>query len=524
MKEKTVVIIGAGPAGITAAYELSRLPGYKALVLEESGEIGGISRTVDHGGNRMDMGGHRFFSKSERVTDLWKEILPLQGKPSRDDIALGRRVPLSERSDAPDPEIAQRVLLSRGRVSRILHMGKFFDYPVRLNLRTVLNLGLARMAKIGFSYIAARLFPIKPEKSLEDFMRNRFGRELYATFFRDYTQKVWGVAPSRIPPDWGAQRIKGVSVAKVLMHALKSAFGNKGAKKKADTETSLIDSFYYPKFGPGQLWEEAARLAQDRGATLELNARVEGLRLEGDSVVAVSVRSGTTGETREIEADYVISSMPLRDLIPAISPEAPAKAREVAAGLLYRDFVTVGLLVRKLALKNESGIETVNDIVPDLWIYVQESSVKLGRLQVFNNWSPYLAADPDTVWLGLEYFCDEGDGLWSLPDGEFVNLAKSELAKIGVIDPSDVLDSTLVRVRKAYPAYFGAYREFGVVRSYLDDIRNLYPVGRNGMHKYNNMDHSMLTALAAVECVSSGRGSKAAMWDINAEEEYHEEK
>ncbi len=518
---KTALIIGAGPAGLTAALEFLEKTDIKPIVLEASGDLGGIAKTIVYHGNRIDIGGHRFFSKSDRVMEWWKRILPLQGAPAGEkgnvDVSYhhaSRAIELSP--EGPDPDKTDAVMLVRGRLSRIYYLRKFFKYPISLNLETVRNLGPVRMARIGASYLKARLFPIRKERSLEDFIINRFGRELYLTFFKDYTEKVWGVPCDRISPEWGAQRIKGLSISAVILHMLKRLFSRRGDVAQKDVETSLIERFLYPKLGPGQMWEEVAKRVKERGGEIRMHHEVVGLIRDGERIIAAKVRD-PQGKIEPLAADWFLSTMPIRELVAGMDPPAPPEVREVAAGLQYRDFVTVGLLVRKMAI-GERGL------VPDNWIYVQERDVKVGRLQIFNNWSPYLVKDPNTVWLGLEYFCNEGDELWSKPDKDFVPFAAAELAKIGIIDAKDVLDGTVLRQPKAYPAYFGSYARFEVVRRWLDGIPNLFLIGRNGMHRYNNQDHSMLTAMEAVEHIAAGRTDKADIWAVNTEEEYHESK
>ncbi|MBU5636455.1 NAD(P)/FAD-dependent oxidoreductase [Geomonas sp. Red69] len=537
MSKKTAIIIGAGPAGLTAAYELLDKTDVVPLVFEMSDDIGGISKTVNYKGNRIDIGGHRFFSKSDRVMRWWQNLFPLQGAPARDDRLLGRQVPLATecllrdilepepvRVCAPDPEETDGVMLVRGRCSRIFFLRRFFDYPITLSLGTVRNLGAWRIVKIGVSYVKARLAPIRDERSLQDFFINRFGDELYRTFFKDYTEKVWGVPCRDIKPEWGAQRIKGLSVTKTLLHALRKLAGQGERLQAKKVETSLIEQFYYPKLGPGQIWEEAAQRVVRHGGQVVRRAKVVGIEAEGEEVRAVLVRDEATGVETRHAGDYFLSTMPVRELVAALGEEVPAEVREVAKGLKYRDFITVGLLLKRLAIRNETGTATVNGIVPDNWIYIQEREVKLGRLQIFNNWSPYLVRDPDTVWIGLEYFCNEGDELWGMEDAALSSFAISELASIGIIDATEVLDSTVLRMPKAYPAYFGSYDRFDVIRGYTDRFENLFLIGRNGMHRYNNADHSMLTAMAAVENIASGCTVKDNIWGINAEEEYHEEK
>lgn len=534
---KRAIIIGAGPAGLTAAYELLDRTDVKPIIFEASRAIGGISRTVDFKGNRIDIGGHRFFSKSARVMDWWMNIMPLQGAPARDDRILGRDVPLAagcerralgeqapRKVPAPDPEQVDEVMLYRSRLSRIFYLRSFFNYPIALTVQTVRNLGLVRMARIGVSYAWTRMFPIRHEKSLEDFFINRFGRELYHTFFKDYTEKVWGVPCDVIKPEWGAQRIKGLSVTKALLHAARSLAGRDRDVRQKNVETSLIEQFLYPKFGPGQMWEEVARLVTTAGAELHMGQRCVGMRLGDGGIAAVLIEDTATGEVTEHTADYVFSTMAVKDLVAGMRGDVPPAVREVAAGLQYRDFITVGLLLDKLLIGNETALKTVNDLVPDNWIYIQERDVRLGRLQIFNNWSPYMVADPQKVWIGLEYFCNEGDDLWSMDDGTFADFAVAELAKIGIIDPADVRDKVVIRVPKTYPAYFGTYDRFAEVRAFTDSLTNLFLVGRNGMHRYNNQDHSMLTAMTAVDNIARGAAGMSGIWDVNVEEEYHEEK
>jgi protoporphyrinogen oxidase len=361
-----------------------------------------------------------------------------------------------------------------------------------------------------------------PEKNLEDFFINRFGYRLYRTFFKDYTEKVWGVSCEEISAEWGAQRIKGLSVTKALANALASPFRNSADAAQRRTETSLIERFLYPKFGPGQMWEEVARRVALGGGSVHLRHRIVGIEREGFDISAVKVLDDT-GSVRRVPCGHLISTIPVRDLTAFLGPDDSEIAR-TADRLPYRDFMTAGLLLRRMnSAVNQRHPAHGNGMPPDNWIYIQEPDVRIGRLQIFNNWSPAMVADPDTIWLGLEYFCREGDDLWSMDDGQFIDFAAGELEKIGMINRDDVLDGTLVRVPKAYPAYFGEYSGFGKVRSYLDQFPNLYPIGRNGMHRYNNQDHSMLAANSAVSSIiDSGRG-KSEIWRINAEDEYHEQ-
>ena len=514
---KTCIIIGAGPAGLTAAYELlkHKEADIHPIILEASNEIGGISKTVEYKGNRIDIGGHRFFSKSQEVEDLWHEVMPLQGAPSKDDIILERAVPTVE--NGPDPEKEDVVLLTRNRKSRILYLHKFFDYPISMRLSTIHNMGFRRTWRAGWGYIASSIHKRK-ENSLADFYINRFGKPLYQMFFEDYTTKVWGRNPSEISPDWGAQRVKGLSLMKLLGSALLKPF----KRKKNNTETSLIEQFEYPKKGPGQLYETMAERIKEMGGEIRMNQEVVKINLENGVVKSLLTKDGN-----EISGDYFVSSMPIKDLYAAFGEEnVPEEAYKVASGLVYRDFITVGLLVKKLLLKNETKIKTVSNIVPDTWIYVQEREVKLGRLQIFNNWSPYMVKDlENTVWIGMEYFANEGDELWNMPEEDFKKFAIDELASIDVIDKEDVLDATEIKVKKAYPAYFDTYKDIDKVREHLNTITNLYCVGRNGQHRYNNMDHSMLTAMDAVKSmIDPSSFKKEDIWNVNTEKEYHETK
>lgn len=501
--KKTAIIIGGGPAGLTAAYELLKRTDIHPIVLEKSGDLGGLAKTINYKGNRMDIGGHRFFSKSDRVMEWWKKILPIENKKNKEE---------------------DRIMLVRKRVSEMYFLRKFFQYPISLSQKTLSKLGWLRSFVIGMSYIRARLFPVKPEKNLEDFYINRFGRELYKTFFRDYTFKVWGMPASKIRPEWGIQRVKGLSISKAIFHAMKQFFLSSQDLAQKKIETSLIDQFLYPKYGPGQMWEETGRKIQEKGGEIFLNHTVIGIKKDGTNIKGVVIRNQKTDEEKYFEGDYFFSSMPAQELIRAMN-DVPEEVRTIADGLQYRDFITVGLLVSKMTLRDSKNNIIKTGIIPDNWIYIQESSVHVGRLQIFNNWSPSLVKDPEhTVWLGLEYFCNKGDDLWQKPDKEMIQFGASELEQIGLIDKDDVLDGVVERVEKTYPAYTGTFDEFDVIRSFTDTIENLFLIGRNGMHRYNNQDHSMLTAMTAVDNIISGRKDKSNIWEVNTEEEYHEEK
>ncbi|MCP3960821.1 MAG: NAD(P)/FAD-dependent oxidoreductase [bacterium] len=523
---KTAVIIGAGPAGLTAAYELANKTDIDVLVLEKSQLMGGIACTVNYKGNRIDIGGHRFFSKSDRVMDWWLDILPLQAtKDGEAEISYHRKsrtVGTSEQG--PDPDEVDEVMLIRERTSRIYYLRQFFDYPISLSFDTLSKLGLMRTIRIGLSYVKATVFPIRNPKNLEEFFISRFGRELYLTFFKSYTEKVWGTRCTDISAEWGAQRIKGLSITKAVLHFIKQALPKKksGDISQKGTETSLIEQFLYPKLGPGQMWEVVEKRLREKGAEVRTGFNVTGLVTDGKRVTAVTATS-EDGEEHTISGDYFFSTMAVKDLVRGIDQEVPAEVREISEGLIYRDFVTVGLLVNKLKI-HDKGEGGEPQLVRDNWIYIQEPDVLVGRLQIFNNWSPYLVADPDKVWIGLEYFCNDTDELWSMADEDLVELAGKELDHIEIIDRADVLDGVVLRVPKTYPAYFGTYDRFDELRAYLDSFENLFLTGRNGMHRYNNQDHSMLTAMVAVENIIEGRTDKSNLWDVNTEDEYLEEK
>lgn len=497
------IIAGAGPAGLTAAYEMLQHTNIHPIVFEESGEIGGISKTVNYKGNRIDIGGHRFFSKNDEIMQWWQEIMPVFENPA-----------------TPESPVPDKVMLVRQRVSRIFYLHHFFDYPISVKLKTFTNMGFKRTMKAGVGYIYSSVFK-KEETSLENFYINRFGKPLYQMFFEDYTEKVWGVHPSRLGADWGSQRVKGLSVAAILKDIFAKQFRRKGEISQKGTETSLIEKFIYPKLGPGQFWETVAEQVTGQSGEVNLHSKVVKIHLKNGRVYAADIEKD--GRTATISCDYLLSSMPLKDLVGCLEGiEIPEEVRKIASELPYRDFITVGLLVSKLAIKSPSP---ENPLIPDTWIYIQERDVKIGRLQIFNNWSPYLVKNAgETVWLGLEYFCTENDAMWNMDKQAFINLAINELEKIGFIGKKDVLDSTQIKVRKAYPSYFGSYYQLDRVKAFLDKIENLYCIGRNGQHRYNNMDHSMLTAMEAVRNIKNGKKTKENIWNVNTEEEYHEAK
>jgi len=507
-----VVIIGAGPAGLTAALELAGRPNIKVTVLEADDCVGGISRTIEHNGNRIDIGGHRFFSKSDWVMQWWADLMPIQHDVN---VPVNLRYQGKSRSALPEARQVEQQeaasMLVRNRLSRIYFNRKFFSYPLKLNLDSVRNLGLFKSFFFGLSYMRSKVTRIEPEVSLEDFLVNRFGRRLYEQFFKEYTEKVWGVPCSDISAEWGAQRIKSLSIMKAMLHAAKSAIGL-GANA---TQTSLIENFLYPKHGPGEMWEVAASKLVAQGGTLLMGHRVTGLEIESGAVRAVTADFGQ-GKSITIDCTHVVSTMPIRDLVAASSHSWSENVVDIAGKLQYRDFITVGLLYQASQLPRQ---------LEDNWIYIQEPGVNVGRVQVFNNWSPHMVCDSSKVWMGLEFFCRETDDLWKMSDEALQKLAQSEMKQIGLVSVDAAEDAVVIRVPKAYPGYFGAaYTRFDELRAALDEVENLFLVGRNGMHRYNNQDHSMLTAKEAADQIISGVIDKSRIWAINVDDEYHEEK
>ena len=527
-EQRTALIVGGGPAGLTAAYELlARGENIHPIVFEKSNYMGGISRTYNYKGNRIDIGGHRFFSKSDRVMNWWLHFMPLQSGISTQ-VAISyqnasRTLAAGAKESPRDPNRFDLVMLVRKRISRIFYLRKFFDYPVGLNRDTINNLGMVRMIRIGVSYCWSWLFPIRPEKNLEQFFINRFGRELYRTFFQSYTEKVWGVPCKDIDAEWGAQRVKGLSIAKSLLHAVRRFVKRNSVDiRQKDTETSLIEQFLYPKFGPGQMWEEVARQIQEKGGEILERHEVRRILTKNNEITGVEAIDELTGQSKVYYGEYLLSSMPVKELVLALDCEKPPNVLEVSQGLLYRDFITVGLLLKKFKPPGDPGNE--RHAIPDCWIYVQEPDVQVGRIQIFNNWSPYMVHNSSNIWVGLEYFCNQSDSLWRKTDAEMIQLATEELQRMEFIERGDVLDATVIRMEKTYPAYLGTYGRFNEIRTFLDGFSNLFLMGRNGMHRYNNQDHSMLTAMTAVDLILSGNPDKSAVWSVNAEQEYHEQK
>jgi protoporphyrinogen oxidase len=523
MSQETI-IIGAGPAGLTAGLELVRAGRTGVTILEATQDIGGLSKTVNYKGNRIDIGGHRFFSKSDWVMNWWRDILPVAlppgaGAESEFRLAYQGARRLLGASEIRASESDESVMMVRNRLSRIYWGGKFFDYPLKPNASMAVKLGPVKCLTLGTSYAYSALRPITPERSLEDFFINRFGRQLYRTFFKEYTEKVWGVPCNQISAEWGAQRVKSLSISKALLHALRKAVSGGGAAE----QTSLIENFLYPKYGPGQMWETVAQKFEALGGRIVKGATVAAIERDANRVTRVRARR-EHGHEQVFEAGHVISTMPMRELVQALRPAPAPEALEVGSALQYRDFITVGLLYRKLRKTASASLQAKTNMVPDNWIYIQDSGVKVGRLQIFNNWSPYMVADPDTVWIGLEFFARDDDELWAMSDEQLKALAIREMRELNLADEADALDATVIRMPKAYPGYFGsAYERFDTVKDWLGGLSNLYLVGRNGMHRYNNQDHSMLSARLAAQSILTGTDQRSAIWAVNVDDDYHEE-
>ena len=512
---KQVIIIGGGPAGLSCAYYLLKnQKDVSVTIVEELKTVGGISRTEKHHGNRMDIGGHRFFTKNEKVLKFWFSILPLQGKPALDDRIL--KIQKDYRNGKKDPEKTDEVMLLRNRLSRIYYQKKFFDYPVRFNGETIHNMGFSTTILCGCSYLKSILFK-KEESNLENFYINRFGNQLYEIFFKGYTTKLWGRSPAEIDSSWGSQRVKGISILKVLSHSFCETFHLSDSKK----EVSLTDYFYYPKYGPGEFYECLGKKIEEMGGKIFLHHKVVGIHKSKNHIHEIVCMNGK--KKKVFPCDICISSMPMKDLFQAMN-YVPANVLRISNDLPYRDFIIIGVLVPKLLLENHTKVKTIHHSIPDNWIYIQDTSIKMGRIQIFNNWSPYLVKDPiHTIWMGLEYFCSEGDSFWQKSDEDLLKIAKRELKKIGFYD-GEFLDSRIIKVKKAYPAYFDSYSRIGELREYIGTIDNLYCIGRNGTHAYNNMDHSILSGMICADLISKKSHDLEKLWNINVDRAYQEEK
>ena len=469
------VVIGGGPAGLTAAYLLAKR-GFPVTVLEQSADyLGGISRTEQYRGFRFDIGGHRFFSKAREVEALWDELLPHD-------------------------------MLERPRSSRIFYRGRFYSYPLR-PFEALRQLGLLESARCGLSWLRARAFPVRNPVNFEDWVSNQFGARLYGIFFKTYTEKVWGMNCREISADWAAQRIKGLSLGKAVLHGL---LPKRRPRDRGRVVKTLLDTFRYPRLGPGMMWEAAGRRVRELGGEVRMDRRVTGLRLESGRWTVISEAAGGSVEVHQ--ADHVVSSAPMREVMGALQPAPPPAVLAAARSLRYRDFLTVALIA------HDRGMFTDN------WIYIHDPSVRVGRIQNFKSWSPEMVPDPQRACYGLEYFCSEGDGLWAKPDPELVALARGELVALGLAVEEDLLDGCVVRQRKAYPVYDAEYaRHVDTIRQAVAErYPGLHLVGRNGMHKYNNQDHAMMTAMLAVENIVAGE-ERYDLWAVNQDAEYHEE-
>jgi len=516
MKKKIAIIIGAGPAGLTAAYELLKNTDIQPIIFEKSKYIGGLAQTINYKNNKLDIGPHRFFSKSDTVINWWLTILPLEKKQDANTISYhGKTRTIKNSAEGLDPDKNKNVMLVRKRKTRIYFSGKLFNYPISLTLETLKKLGIKKTFKIISSYFYSLFFPIKDEKNLEDFFINRFGRELYQTFFQSYTEKVWGLPCNKIDKQWGEQRIKGIS----LIAIVKDFFKKRIFHKKI-TETSLIEKFLYPKYGAGQMWTETAKKIKEMGGEIFMEMDVQKLLYENKKINSVDFINNTIGQTQNMPGDYFISSMPISHLVESLHPKIPAHIYEIGKGLQYRDLIVVGILLKNLKIKNKDN----HSLIEDNWIYIHEKGIRAGRIQISNNMSPYLPANPKNIWIGVEYFCNETDDIWKKNEKTITDFCIDELSKIHAINSKDILDTTVIKMPKAYPAYFGTYSRFQELKEYIDCFENLFLVGRNGMHKYNNQDHSMLTAMAAVENIKNNITSKDNIWAVNTEEDYHEEK
>lgn len=517
---KKAIIIGAGPAGLTAAYELLTKTDIIPIIVEQDEVVGGLARTVNYKGNRIDIGGHRFFSKSDKVIEWWLQFLPLEDNGQKTLFIKYRgKDKIIKTENSPNEEVdTERLMLVRERKSSIFFLRKFFDYPLTFNLETIKNLGFKRIILTVVSYLKSAVLPIRKVVNLEQLFINRFGKYLYRTFFKAYTEKVWGKPCNEIDAEWGHQRIKGLSITTTLLHFLKKIFG---FNVVSGTETSLIEKFLYPKYGPGQMWETVATEIEKRGGIFLKGYQVMDIEWEENKVTGVWAYNRKVGTPKFLGGDYFFSTMPVKFLIKGMGKEVPENVRNVALNLEYRDFITVGILVEKEKFYHKTDGEELKDN----WIYIQEEDVQVGRLQIFNNWSPQMVRYEGNVWIGMEYFCNKDDAFWKKQDNEIMQIAANELVKLGFISSSlNVLDSVVIKMPHTYPAYFGVYNRFGEVIDFLNQIENLYPIGRNGMHKYNNQDHSMLTAMEAVQNILNGRRDKSNLWAINTEEDYHEER
>lgn len=512
-KEKKALIIGAGPAGLTAAYELITRTNYLPIILETDSQVGGLAKSIETPIGRSDIGPHRFFSKSDRVMNWWLEKLPLEKTPEHLHRIKyrGKSRFVEEKQNAPSRDESENLMLLVNRQTRILYQGKLYDYPIKLNLNTISNLGWINMIKIGLSYIHAKISPIKPEDNLEAFFVNRFGYKLYRTFFEDYTQKVWGLHPTQISADWGAQRVKGLSLTKVLTEAFLKILPG-----KSSIETSLVEQFIYPKNGAGQMWEFVAKQITSKGGKILTNCEAKTITTQNSEVTSVTYTDKKTQKIHTVQTDLVFSTMPIPDLVSSFKGiRVPKKIRQIANGLEFRDMVHVTVLTKNLRLTN-------NEKLLDNWLYIQDPRAKVGRIQICNNMSPYLVPQKNKILLGLEYYCNHTDQMWKWSENRWKKFITKDLETLGLVNKKDLVSVEIMKIKKTYPAYFGTYDQLQTLINWVSQIDNLFLIGRNGMHKYNNQDHSMLTAMVAVDNLLAKRKDKSNIWQVNTEHDYHE--
>jgi protoporphyrinogen oxidase len=518
---KTAIIMGAGPAGLTAAYELLTKTDIRPVIIEMDSRVGGLSKTIDYKGNLIDLGGHRFFSKSEKIISWWLQFLPPDKSIPHAEIPITYQNQTSSLKISRSETAGSGSMLLRPRKSRIYYDHTLFDYPLSFNMKTIRRFRIRKLIKIAFSYARAKLFPFRPESNLEQFFINRFGKELYSTFFKGYTEKIWGVPCTEIPADWGHQRIKNLNIGKAVAQSIFSVFKKNTSLTQKGVSTSLIEQFLYPERGPGQMWEAVAEKIRELGGVIHLGARAEKIHVkDGIRITSISYKELDSGQEIELSGDYFFSTIPVKHLVQGLQDtQIPQDVQQIAGNLQYRDFIIVGMLFKKKGSPHKRGVADLKDN----WIYLQDQDLTAGRLQIFNNWSPFMVKDEDTVWIGLEYFCRDTDPLWNMTEENMVRLAYTEIKKTGLFPQEEMLDSTVIKVPKAYPSYTGSYNQFPVLQHFLDRFENLYLTGRNGMHRYNNTDHSMMTAMTAVDNIIQNRKSRNNIWAVNMERDFHEE-
>jgi protoporphyrinogen oxidase len=515
---KKAIIMGAGPAGLTAAYELLMRTDIKPVIIEMDKQVGGLSKTINYKGNLIDIGGHRFFSKSEKVTNWWLQFLPLSDDSEKEIPLTYHNQKISLQKSPPTNTGESGKMLIRPRKSRIYFDHSFFDYPLSFNRKTLRNFGIAKLTRITGSYLRSKIFPIKDEQTLEQFFINRFGKELYQTFFKGYTEKIWGVTCNLIPADWGYQRIKDLNIGRAILQSIKSVFSSNKTIRQEGVSTSLIEQFLYPEKGPGQMWEAVAKKILELGGEIYLGCEVNKIIVDDKQIRSIKCRELASGDSFELTGDFFFSTIPVKNLVENLeNAKVPEPVKDIASRLSYRDFIMVGLLFKKE--EGKSHFEKLTDN----WIYLQDKDLIAGRLQIFNNWSPQMVEDKNNLWVGMEYFCSEFDAVWNKSREEMVELALKEIREIGLIHSEALIDATVIKIPKAYPSYIGAYEQFAIVQEFLDKIENLFLTGRNGMHRYNNADHSMMTAMIAVDNIINNQKDRSNIWAVNMEQDFHEE-